>query len=158
MTGSTVACDGVRKIMRRAMAQGGRVCVVMKAVISEGHPALARALGQSLDAAVVLVAAAVEDAGLHAGGLGPVGQQFASLARLLGSGELAQVGLDPVDGRDRVTTRVVDELGEDAAVGAVDGEARPLRGAADPGADPAAAAHAALAVGEDAHARLPTLR
>src|SRR6478735_3123602 len=44
---------------------------------SEDQTALAGPFGQSLDAAVVLVAAAIEDAGLHSSGLGPVGKQFA---------------------------------------------------------------------------------
>src|SRR3982751_6482992 len=44
---------------------------------SEGEAALARALRQRLDPAVVLITAAVEDAGLHAGLLRAGGQQRA---------------------------------------------------------------------------------
>ena len=81
-----------------------------------------------------------------------LGQQFAGALGLVAGRELAQLGLDPVDGGDRVALAVVDELGEDAAVGAVDGEARALGRADDPGADPAAAAQARLALGDDGHA------
>ena len=101
---------------------------------------------------MVLVAAAVEDAGLDAGGLGALGQQFAGFLGLVAGRELAQVGLDPVDGGDRVSLGVVDELGEDPAIRAVDGEARTLGVADDAGADAAAAAQARLALGEDGHA------
>ena len=78
-------------------------------------------------------------------------EQFARLARLVGSAELAQVRLDPVDGSHGVTLAVVDELGEDAAVGAVDGETRALSRTGDPGADPAAPFEPALAIGENGH-------
>src|SRR5918911_3725820 len=50
---------------------------------SEREAALAGALGQGLHAAVVLVAAAVEDGGLDPGGAGAFGQQLARPARLL---------------------------------------------------------------------------
>src|SRR4051812_10335206 len=49
----------------------------------EGQAALAGALGERLDAAVVLVAAAVEDGGLDARGLGALGQQRAGTAGLV---------------------------------------------------------------------------
>jgi hypothetical protein len=65
---------------------------------------------------VVLVAAAIEDAALDAGFLGALGQQFAGLLRLLGSGEFAQLRLDPVDRGQGSARGVVDELGEDALV------------------------------------------
>jgi hypothetical protein len=119
---------------------------------------LAGTFGKGLDPAVVLVAAAVEDAGLDAGGLGALGQQFAGLLGLVAGRELAQIGLDPVDGGDRMALGVVDELSEDPAIGAVDGEARALGVADDTGADAAAAAQARLALGDNGHARLPTLR
>ena len=45
----------------------------------EAQAALAGALGQGLDTAVVLVAAAVEHGGLDAGGLGALGEQLAGL-------------------------------------------------------------------------------
>ena len=105
---------------------------------------LARTFGERLDPAVVLVAAAVEDGGLDPGRLGPLGQQFAGLRGALGRGERAQLRLDPVDRGQRVPGDVVDQLGEDALVGAVDGEARTLGRAGDPRADAAAAAQAAL--------------
>jgi hypothetical protein len=76
---------------------------------------------------VVPVAAAIEDAGLDPGRLGALRQQLAGPLRLLDRRELAQLRLDPVDRGQSVALAVVDELGEDAAVGAVDGEARPSR-------------------------------
>jgi DNA helicase-2/ATP-dependent DNA helicase PcrA len=103
-------------------------------------------------------AAAVEHAALDAGALGALGKQLARPLRLLAGGQLPQLRLGPVDSRQRVPVGIVDQLREDAAVGAVDGEARPLRGADDPGANPTATALAALPVAEHGHARLPTFR
>ena len=54
---------------------------------------------------------------------------------------------------------VVDQLREDAAVGAINGEARPLRVAADPGAHATAPAKPLLRLGQNGHQALfPTLR
>src|SRR5215212_8550393 len=74
----------------------------------EGEAALAGALGEGLHAAVVAVAAAVEDRGLDAGGLGALGQQLAGPPRLLHRLERAQVRLDPVDRGQRAARLVVD--------------------------------------------------
>src|SRR3954451_14291483 len=126
------------------------------AVVLNGQAALAGALGQGLDTAVVLVAATVEDRALHAGGLRALGEQLPGLVGLLHRLEAAQVGLRPVDGRERAARVVVDELGEDPAVGAEHGDARPLGGAGDLGADATAALEAPLGGGDEAHARLPT--
>src|SRR5215475_2803558 len=65
---------------------------------SEAQASLAGALGEGADAAVVLVAAAVEDAGLDSRRLRPLGQQFPGPLRLVGGAHLAQVRLGPVDG------------------------------------------------------------
>src|SRR3954447_1149681 len=124
----------------------------------EREAALPGALGQRLDAAVVLVAAAVAHGGLDAGGLRPLGQQLAGPLGLLHPLERAQVGLGPGDGGQRAAGVVVDELGEDPAVGAEHRDARALGAAAHLGADAAAALEAAGGGGEDGHARLPTLR
>src|SRR4051812_6648685 len=124
----------------------------------EDQAALAGALGQGLDAAVELVAAAVEHDGLDAGGLRAVGQQLARRGGLLHRLERAQVGLDPGDRGQRATRVVVDELGEDAPVGAEDGDPRALGGAAHLGADAPAALEALRGRREDGHARLPTFR
>src|SRR3954464_10148680 len=122
----------------------------------DGESALADALGEGLDAAVVLVAAAVEHRALDAGGLRALGEQLPGLGRLLARLERAQVGLGPVDGRQRAAGLVVDELGEDAAVGAEHADARPLGGAVDLRADAAAALEPARRCVADRHARLPT--
>src|SRR5690242_12316593 len=49
----------------------------------EPKAGFAGALGEGLDAAVVLVSAAVEHRGVDAGGLGALGQELAGLVRLL---------------------------------------------------------------------------
>src|SRR3954453_430001 len=121
----------------------------------DGESALADALGEGLDAAVVLVAAAVEHRALDAGGLRALGEQLPGLGRLLARLERAQVGLGPVDGRQRAAGLVVDELGEDAAVGAEHRDARARRGPGDLGTDAAPAAEPHLRLGLDGHDVLP---
>src|SRR3954454_13930828 len=111
--------------------------MVVAGAISETQAALAGALGEGLDAAVVLVSAAVEDRGLDAGRLGALGQRLAGLLRLVERLEGAQVALRPADGGQRAAGVVVDELGEHAAVGAEHGDARALGRAAHLGADAA---------------------
>src|SRR5262245_46349818 len=83
---------------------------------SETQASLAGALGERPDAAVVLVAAAVEHAALDPRRLRPLGQQFSGLLRLLGGGQLSQLRLGPVDRRKGVPLAIVDQLGEDAPV------------------------------------------
>src|SRR3954451_2163422 len=122
----------------------------------EGQAALAGALGQGLDAAVVLVAAAVEDGRLHAGGLRALGQQHAGAAGLVHARQGLEVGLRPRDRRERAAVDIVDELGGDAPVGAEHGDPRPLRRAGDLRAHPAAAPQALGRLGRDGHARFPT--
>src|SRR5919106_1483070 len=80
----------------------------------DGQPALADALGKGLDAAVVLVAAAVEHGALDAGGLRALGEQLAGLRGLLQRLEALEVGLGVGDGGQRVAALVVDELCEHA--------------------------------------------
>src|SRR4051794_11460124 len=89
----------------------------------EDQAPLSCALGQRLDPAVVLVATAIKDTGLDAGSLGALGQELSRPLGLLTCGELAQLGLDPVDSGHRVAFAIVDQLGENAAIRAVDGEA-----------------------------------
>src|SRR4051794_15170642 len=125
---------------------------------SELQAALARSLGERADAAVVAVAAAVEDDGLGAGVLRALRDQLAGALGLLHPRQLAQVGLGPVDGGERVAAHVIDDLGLHTAVRAEDREPRAIAGAGHLRADAAAAAQARLVAGLDAHARLPTLR
>src|SRR3954451_11693636 len=82
----------------------------------EGQAALAGALRQGLDPAVVLVAAAVEDRGLDARGLRALGQQLAGPAGLIHAGKRLEVVLGPLDRGERDPVDVVDELRRDAAV------------------------------------------
>src|SRR4051812_20872627 len=124
----------------------------------EDQAALAGALGQGLDAAVVLVAAAVEHHGLDARGLRALGQQLAGGRGLLHRLERAQVALRPLHGGERAARVVVDELRGHAAIGAEDGDPRPLGRAAHLGADAAATLEALDGRGDDGHARLPTFR
>src|SRR5918992_5291601 len=124
----------------------------------EPQAALAGALGEGLHTAVVLVAAAVEHRGLDPGGLGALGEQLAGPLGLLHRLERAQVGLDPVDRGERAAGVVVDELGEDAAVGAEDADARPLGAAVHLGADAAAALEPLRGGVGGRHARFPTFR
>src|SRR5918995_6203871 len=120
----------------------------------ELQASLSSALGQSLDAAVVAVSAAVEHAGLDAGVGSPLGEGLAGLLGLLHPRQRLEVRLDPVDGRDGLARVVVDELCRDAPVRAEDGQARALRGAADLGPYAAAAAQALLGLRRDGHLRL----
>src|SRR3954451_18852002 len=64
---------------------------------SKSQPALAGALCQRLHAAVVLIAAPVEQAALHPRLLRAPGEDLAGLLRLLERTELAQLGLGPRD-------------------------------------------------------------
>src|SRR5215210_863170 len=68
----------------------------------EDEATLAGALGEGLDTAVVLVAAAVEHDGVDARGLGALGQEHAGTAGLVDRLEVTQLGLGPLDRRQRV--------------------------------------------------------
>src|SRR5687767_6785669 len=116
---------------------------------SQREPSLASALGQRLDAAVVAVAAAVEDRALQARRLGALGQQRAGARGLLHAAQALERVLGPHDGGQGPAGVVVDELGGDPAVGAEHGQPRPGGGAAHLGAHPPAALEAALGLGLD---------
>src|SRR5829696_7821131 len=118
---------------------------------SELEAPVAGALGDRRDAPVEAVAATVEDTGLDAGALRALGQQLADALRLLHRVELSEVGLGPRDGGDGAAGIVIDQLCEDAPVGAIDGQAGPLRVAADARAHPAAAAQSLLGLGQNRH-------
>src|SRR5712691_6201324 len=119
--------------MRRFAAAGVRV--YLRRGPLELQAALAGALGERPDAPVVAVARAVEDAALHPGLLPPLGEQLPGALRLLHRVGLAQLLLGPVDRRQGVTRVIVDELGEDPTVRAVDRESRPLGAATHLGAN-----------------------
>src|SRR3954464_13903539 len=126
---------------------------------SELQASLAGALGDRRDAAVEAISAPVEDAGLDAGGLGALGEQLSCALGLVHRSELAELVLGPRSRCHCAAGVVVDQLGEDAAVRAVDGEPRALGAAADACAHPAAAAQPLLWLGQDGHqARFPTFR
>src|SRR3954471_7566081 len=132
---------------------------------SERQPALAGAVGEGRDAAVVLVAGAVEDHAVDTGGLGTLGDDFADLAglRRLVTLERAQVCLHARGGRDGPADQVVDDLDGDVLGRPGDDQARALGGAVEL----LAAAHltaqprlgarcGVLAVGQgDRHGHLP---
>src|SRR3954449_7077264 len=68
-----------------------------RVAVLDGQAALAGALGQGLDTAVVLVAATVEDRALDAGGLRALGEQLPGLVGLLHRLLAAPGGLPPGD-------------------------------------------------------------
>src|SRR3954471_11865275 len=109
---------------------------------SQAEAALAGAVGDRRDPAVVAVAAAVEDNRVDAGRAGPLGDALADLAGLGGlvAVEGAQVGLHRRGVGQRVTLSVVDDLGHDVPRGAGDDEAWTLRRAGDVLAHPQVAA------------------
>src|SRR6185503_11614738 len=94
---------------------------------SKPQSSFARAVGERLDAAVVEIAAAVEDDRLDAGLLACGREQLADLGRLLGLRALERLlELPEAGGGKCLVLDVVHELGGDAAVRAEDDEARPL--------------------------------
>src|SRR5215212_1159182 len=111
---------------------------------SEPQASFACAVGDRRNPPVVLVATAVEDAGLDAGALRPLGEELPGALRLLHRVELPQVWLGPRDRGQGATGVVVDQLGEDAAVRSIDGEPRPLGAAANLRAHSAASAEPPL--------------
>src|ERR687896_2310885 len=147
-----------RSCRSRPVGDTDRSGAAMRSSSLEVQSALAGAFRQRLHAAVVLVAAAIEHGALDAGGLGALGEQLAGAARLVHRLEAAEVRLRPGDGGQRAAGVVVDQLGEDPAVGAKDGDARALGAAAHAGADTAAALEAPGGRGQDGHAGLPTFR
>src|SRR5690348_9625474 len=115
---------------------------------SERQAALSGGSGQRSDAAVILVTAAVEHAGLDAGRDRALGNQLADLGRgvLVGAG--LELGLQALverrGGGQGQALQVVDDLGVDVLARAEDAEARAAgRGLAQ------RVARAALAAGEE---------
>src|SRR4029079_9946628 len=90
--------------------------------------------------------------------LGGLGDRLADRACLIGLRAVDPLHRDPARAGERLATRVVHELREDAAVRAEDHEARPLGAAGDLAAHAAMTALARLACGEAAHALFPTFR
>src|SRR3954451_7453597 len=126
---------------------------------SELQAPLAGALGDRRDASMEAVSAPVEDAGLHTRGLAALRQQLADALGLLHRVELAELVLGPGDAGDRASGVVVDQLREDTAVRAIDGEAGTLRVATDASPNAPAAAKPLLRLGQNRHQALfPTLR
>src|SRR5271165_227403 len=121
-------------------------------------PGLAEGVGERAHVAVVAVAATIEDHLGYVGRAGSLGEQLARALRTVAFAEPAQLGLEPVDSGQRAPADVVDQLGREAAVGAEHRDTRALRGAGDLRPYTAAAFEPAVLLGEDAHARLPTLR
>src|SRR5215204_5798608 len=111
-------CPGIRRPFRSGWCS------------SEVQAVLAGRVGERRDAAVVLVAAPVEDDRADAGRLGPLGHQ---LADPLGGGGLVAVHLQAVRGGrgQRDAADVVDDLGVHVPGGAGHDETRARRGAAD---------------------------
>src|SRR3954447_17383129 len=141
---------GVTAVLSRAIGSNEGI------EASEAQAALESALRQRLDPAVVLVAAAVEHAGLDSGLLRARREQRTGLLGLLGALHGGELLLGPRDRRHGVALVVVDELRLDAPQRAEHGQPRTLGGAAHLGADTAPAAQALGGLGGDAHARLPT--
>src|SRR5271166_1574909 len=124
----------------------------------DGYARLADRVGEGAHVAVVAVAAAVEHGLGDPGRLGALGQQRTGPQRPLGFPQRAQLGLEPVDRRDRVPGHVVDQLRREPAIGAEHRNPRTGRRAGHLRAHPATALEPAVLPGQDAHARLPTLR
>src|SRR4051794_39078480 len=95
---------------------------------SELQPALAGRVGQRRDAAVVVVAAPVEDNRGDAGLAGPARDQLADLgrARLLVALQRTHVRLQGGRRGQRVAGQVVDDLHDDVPRAALDRQPRPL--------------------------------
>src|SRR5215475_11457160 len=100
---------------------------------SQFQSALARAVGERREPAVVGVAAAVEDHGADPGGGSALGNKLADLMRLrlLVAAHLTDLGFQGRCGCERVTRHVIDELGEDVPCRARDDEPGPHRAAGE---------------------------
>src|SRR5690606_18421984 len=108
----------------------------------ELQAALACAVSQRRDTAVVAVAAPVEDHSGDPGGLRTLGEQLARQVRLLGLPALfaADGGIQRGGGRQGHTLGVVHDLRDDVLEGAGDDQARTLRRTPNLLADPQVAA------------------
>src|SRR3954453_23356101 len=100
---------------------------------SERQPAFAGAVSECCDAAVVLVAGAVEHHAVDTGGPGPLGDELADALGLGGlvTVERAQVGLHGGRRHERLADEVVDDLHGDVLRGARAHEPWSLRRAGD---------------------------
>src|ERR1044071_5174696 len=115
------------------MSSTSSVSKSVRSVRSEGQAALAGAVRKGRDAAVVLVAGAVEDHALDTSGLRALGDELADLAGLGGlvARDGAAVGLHGRGGRERLPDQVVDHLHGDVLRGARHHQAGTIRGAAE---------------------------
>src|SRR3712207_627629 len=95
----------------------------------EAQPALARGVGQRLDAAMIEIGAAVEDDLADAGRPGALGHEAPDLGRRRHVGArlqpLAQILVEARGGRQSVAVRVVDHLRVDVLGGAEHGQPQP---------------------------------
>src|ERR1700753_1058099 len=122
----------------------------------EVQPALAGPVGERLHAPVASIPAPIEHRALDTGGASALGQQRAGALSLLHRPEAAEVGFGPVDRGHGPPGVGVDQLGEDAAIGAEHRDARALGAATDLGPHAAAPPESLSRLGENGHARLPT--
>src|SRR5690554_2609513 len=103
---------------------------------SELQPRLTRRLGERADAAMIKEAVSVEDHDLDALVEASLCDRLADLFGLLGLRSARVHALaQGRGGHERFARNIVDELGVDMAVAAMDRETRPLGGAADLGPD-----------------------
>src|SRR4029450_5609059 len=125
-------------------------------VRSERQAALAGAIGKGRDAAVVLVAGAVEDHAVDAGRLGALGNELADLLRLGGlvTVEGPEVLLGGGGERQRLADEVVHDLHGDVLGRTGDHQARTLGGAGNL----LAATHLATQAGPDARSGVLVVR
>src|ERR687887_832814 len=108
--------------------------------------------GQRLDAAVVEVAAAVEDGGVDTGLLRPLRAQLADFGRLRGLVALELAQMEPARSGKRAALEVVHELRLDPAVRAEHDQTRPFGGAENLRPHPLVSTLARLPDRENAHA------
>src|SRR4051794_24664588 len=81
--------------------------ISMRILSLDCQAGFAGAVGHGLDAAVVLVAAAIEHGGLDAGGLRALRDELADPRGLLGAAQRAELGLRPLRRRQRAAGLVV---------------------------------------------------
>src|ERR1700730_15855990 len=139
------------------MGRSQRVAVAVVLTL-DGDAGLADRLGESAHVAVIAVAAAIEHRLADARRLGALGERVGGAFGALGLGQRAKLGLIPVHGGERTPARVVDQLRGEPLVGAKHRDPRAVLGARDLCAHAPAALEPPLALGDRAHARLPTLR
>src|SRR6185312_12001432 len=116
---------------------------------SQCQPTFTCAVGNRCNAAVVPVAAAVEDHSLNTSSLGTLGHELADALCLGGlvAVEGPQIGFHGGSGRHGDALAVIDNLDKDVACGAVNHQARTDRGTGDALADAQMAAAACCGLG-----------